>query len=331
MRVILPAMYDLIEHLATFPENGRFQSYTYQRIAGSANNILYRATNEVHDLAVKFTVRDARNRARREFNALLALESCEPDIAPRPVYLNEARYAQPVVVQTWLNGEVTAVPPQTDADWQQLISHYATLSTITPEKVDVDLETAVMSMRSLQGGLDQIQWQLDQIPKLHRPAMLTNLLLALPTSPPSNFPTVSPRALCRIDSNTLNFIRRPGAWASVDWEYSGWGDPAFEIADMMSHPQFMAVSAARWQWVMALYAELTGDETAVIRIQTYYPLMLVWWVARFARSLYEVPRGLDERLAIRPIGWELVAKEKMFAYGRLAEQVLMGKRPFKSK
>ena len=317
-------MYDLIEHLAKFPENGRFQAYAYQRISGSANNILYRATNDSQDFAVKFTVCDARKRARREFNALLALESCALDIAPRPVYLNEARYAQPVVVQTWLDGEVTAVPPQTDADWQQIISHYATLATVTPEKADVDLETAVMSMSSLQEGLDQIQWQLDQIPELHRLAMLTNLLLALPTSPPSNFPTVSPLALCRVDSNTLNFIRRPGAWASVDWEYSGWGDPAFEIADMMSHPKFMAVSATRWQWVMALYEEMTGDETAVIRIQAYYPLMLVWWVARFARSLYEVPRGLDERLVVRPIGWEIEAKEKMLAYGRLAEQALEG-------
>ena len=316
-------MYDLIEYLTTFPENGRFQSYVYQRISGSANNILYRVTNEEHDLAIKFTVRDARHRAHREFHALLAMESCAPNIAPRPLYLDEESYTQPVVVQTWLAGEVTSDPPQTDDEWHKLISHYATLATITPKKVDVVLETAVMSMSSLQEGLRHIQWQLERIPESHRPPILTKLLANLPTSPPSNFPTTTPTALCRVDSNTLNFIRRPGVWASVDWEYSGWGDPAFEIADMMSHPKFMNVSAERWSWVMQLYAEMTGDETAVTRIQTYYPLMLVWWVARFARGLYEVPRGLDERLATRPVGWELEAEEKMRWYGELAYEVLV--------
>jgi len=108
---MLATMYDLIEYLSTFPENGRFQSYVYQRISGSANNILYRATNEEHDIAVKFTVRDARHRAHREFHALLALESCAPNIAPQPLYLDEESYTQPVVVQTWLAREVVAALP----------------------------------------------------------------------------------------------------------------------------------------------------------------------------------------------------------------------------
>lgn len=316
-------MYDLIEHLATFPENGRFQYYSYQRISGGANNILYRVTNDAHDLAVKFTVRDERHRARREFHALLALESCALDIAPRPVLLDEESYAQPVVVQTWLEGAVTPVPPQTDAEWHQLISHYATLSTITQDKVDVALETAVITFTSLQDGLDYIQWQIDRIPAAHRPDILTDLLANLPVSQPTTFLTQTPTALCRVDSNTLNFIRRSGGWASVDWENSGWGDPAYEIADMMSHPKYMRVLAERWQWVIQLYAELTGDETAVLRIQTYYPLMLVWWVARFARGLYEVPRGLDERLAARPNGWEFEVQKKMAVYGSVAWEMLM--------
>jgi len=197
------------------------------------------------------------------------------------------------------------------------------LATITPDKVDVVLETAVMSMSNLQEGLSHIQWQLERIPESHSPPILTKLLVNLPTSPPSNFPPTTPTALCRVDSNTLNIIRRPGVWASVDWEYSGWGDPAFEIADMMSHPKFMNVSAERWAWVMQMYAEMAGDETAVTRIQTYYPLMLVWWVARFARGLYEVPRGLDERLVTRPVCWALEAEEKMRWYGELAYEILV--------
>jgi hypothetical protein len=36
--------------------------------------------------------------------------------------------------------------------------------------------------------------------------------------------------LYRCDNNLRNFVRRPGCWASVDWEYGGWGDPAFDAA-----------------------------------------------------------------------------------------------------
>jgi aminoglycoside phosphotransferase (APT) family kinase protein len=319
---MLAVMEYLIAHLTTFPENGRFQSYTYQRIDGSDNNILYRTTSEKHNLAFKFTIRDARHRARREFQALSALTRCGLDIAPQPLFLDEESYAQPVVVQTWLEGKVTAVPPQTNAEWQQLISHYATLATISPDKVNIPLETAVVNFANPQDGLDCIQRHLARIPESHRPDILTNLLSKLPACLPSNFQTSTPIALCRVDGNTLNFIRRPSVWASVDWENSGWGDPAFEIADMMTHPKFMEIPEERWQWVMAMYEEMTGDETDVIRIKTYYPLMLVWWVARFARGLYEIPRGLDERLVTRDVGWQLSTQEKMIRYANLAQKML---------
>ncbi|VAW33676.1 hypothetical protein MNBD_CHLOROFLEXI01-4431 [hydrothermal vent metagenome] len=58
----------LLSYLANFPENGRFQDTLYQHISGGFNNVLYRITNEQHDLVVKFTVRDERRRARRELN-----------------------------------------------------------------------------------------------------------------------------------------------------------------------------------------------------------------------------------------------------------------------
>jgi hypothetical protein len=32
--------------------------------------------------------------------------------------------------------------------------------------------------------------------------------------------------------------------------------------------------------------------------------MLVWWTARLARTLYEVPRGGDQRLAPRSAAWQ---------------------------
>lgn len=76
-------MRDLLTYLAGTPVDGRWCQWQIQRLGGSANNILYRATSSDSDLAVKFTIRDARSRARREYNALLGLDrrlaACPPD------------------------------------------------------------------------------------------------------------------------------------------------------------------------------------------------------------------------------------------------------------
>jgi hypothetical protein len=121
-----------------------------------------------------------------------------------------------------------------------------------------------------------------------------------------------------VDNNTLNFIRRPGRWASVDWENAGWGDPAFDIADWMTHAAYLDVSPERWDWVVEEYSSLVDDVTVVQRIWTYYKILLVWWVARLARYLYEVPRGLDPRLVEWPQGWRADLEGKYERYLALA-------------
>jgi len=97
-------MHQLLAHLATWPEDGRFHSHTYQKINGGANNILYKVSGDDGVLAVKFTLRDSRRRAWREFQALTALQAHGLAIAPKPVLLDEDSYSQPVVVQEWLDG-----------------------------------------------------------------------------------------------------------------------------------------------------------------------------------------------------------------------------------
>lgn len=299
----------LLTHLAAFPANGRFHKWHYERMGGSANNVLYRATSPQSDVAVKFTIADARRRAWREFQALKALPAAGLTLAPTPLRLDETTYAQPVVVQSWLDGEVTAAPPQTDADWQQLVAHYAALTAVTPQTSPVALADAIHNFRSPAHALKQIEQQLTAVPPNHQPDPVRQLIdTAQRHFPPATnrqplFANI-PITLCRVDPNTLNFVRRPDGWRSVDWENSGWGDPAFEMADLMAHPKYTAVPPERWQWLKHTYQQLTGDKTAVTRIDAYYPLMLVWWVARFTRALYEVPRGQDQRLAPRRADWQ---------------------------
>ena len=54
----------LLDHLAAAAPAAarRWRDWRVERIAGGANNLLYRATGRDADLAIKFTIRDARDR-----------------------------------------------------------------------------------------------------------------------------------------------------------------------------------------------------------------------------------------------------------------------------
>jgi hypothetical protein len=82
----------------------------------------------------------------------------------------------------------------------------------------------------------------------------------------------------------------------------------------MTHPAYEGVTSARWEQLIAAYAEQRADPGARVRIQTYYTIMLVWWVVRWARYLYEVPRGLDPRLVSRPATWREETEQKYARY-----------------
>ena len=89
----------------------------------------------------------------------------------------------------------------------------------------------------------------------------------------------------------------------VDWENSGWGDPTFEIAELIAHPAYLAVPQTRWDWVIDTYCRMVGQPDMRHRIETHLRIYRIWWVARFARYLYEVPRQRDQRLVVRDAAW----------------------------
>ncbi|HYN88439.1 MAG TPA: phosphotransferase, partial [Ardenticatenaceae bacterium] len=107
--VLLRPLLDYLA-VATGEVASGWRDWRIETIHGGTNNRLYRTTNPFGSFVVKFTIRDSRNRAGREYNALLALQQVAPSIAPRPVFLDTDSYAQPVVVQTWLEGAVSTTP-----------------------------------------------------------------------------------------------------------------------------------------------------------------------------------------------------------------------------
>jgi len=301
------------------PVDASWQGWQIERTAGGWCNLLYRVRGHGLDLAVKFTIRDARDRAGREYAALHALRQAGLSIAPEPLLLDQTSYPQPVVVQTWIEGLVSQDPPETNDEWEDLVQHLALVHSVTPRTTDIDLPRGVRSPLTIEQARAAVHEQVDHVPGHARPESLDVLLRRFERT---RYPSLPPAemSLCRIDSNTLNFIRNPGSWSSVDWENAGWSDPTFDVADLTTHASYLAVPPERWDWVIERYCQLAnkGQETAE-RIQVHRQILIVWWAARIARYLYEIPRGLDPRLAEWPAGWEEDLGKKYARYVRLAE------------
>jgi aminoglycoside phosphotransferase (APT) family kinase protein len=311
---------ELLQHLDTtrpvMPETWR--GWRITPVTGGANNLLHRATGEDGDYAVKFTVRDDRDRAGREYAALSALRQAGLSVAPEPIWLERERYRQPVVVQSWLDGETLAGPPQSDAEWAAFLDHYDAVHSVTPQRSTLELASGYVNVSSGEAGQTLVREHAGKLPLDTRPAPLQELLARFDAWSPPKWPAPA-QTLVRVDGNWRNFLRCVDGLASVDWEYSGWGDPAFELAELALHPAYAGVPRARWDQLTLDYARRSGDPTAALRIQTYTAIMLVWWVVRWARFLYETPRGLDARLVSRSADWLIEVERQYERYLALAQ------------
>jgi aminoglycoside phosphotransferase (APT) family kinase protein len=243
----------LLDYFAvTLPETTTsWERWQIAPIRGGANNLLYHVCRDDEHgdygdpLAVKFCIRDARDRAGREYAALLALQQAGLAIAPRPVLLEQTAYPHPLIVQTWLDGQVADDPPIEDAEWECLLRHLAAVHRFIPQATAIPLRQAVLAMGNTDSGKRRILEQVERIPAEVQPDTLRGLVAQMVRTTFPEWPAPQP-ALCRCDITPSNFIRGPDDWKSVDWEYSGWGDPALDIAGLMAHPACAKVPVSRW-------------------------------------------------------------------------------------
>ncbi|MEM6428700.1 MAG: phosphotransferase [Deinococcota bacterium] len=288
----------VLAHLASqeFPQQGYTSGWCYQRVSGGANNLLYKAVRGHQQVAIKFTPRDERQRAAREYYALQAIQQTGYVLAPKALYLDTTTFVYPVMVQTWLEGEVKQQPPLTDGDWTRLLEHFLTIHSITSDKLNDhyknNLQPAALTAFSMDDAVNLVNAQLAKSPASQELTNTTARLSQLTITTPRQQP-----CLCRTDSNILNLIWQTDTLYSVDWENSGWGNPLFELAELTAHPSYLDVDDARWHHFVDAYVHSLGVPELAKPIFVYRHVILVWWLARLARYLYELPLGRDTRLA----------------------------------
>jgi aminoglycoside phosphotransferase (APT) family kinase protein len=317
---LTPLLDALVAHLDAPPAS--IESWQVQRILGGQNNVLFRATSDDDSIAVKFTRRDARDRAGREFAALQLLEQVDSSLAPVPLLLDRDSYALPVVVQSWLTGGTSATVP-TSAEWGLLIDHLRAIHRIKLEQATAPIPPAVLTMTSADDGVQRVLGGWHGQPAGTFTPEVDALVERVrgrnwPTWPQPEL------TLCRVDPNILNFVRLPTRWASVDWENSGWGDPAFEVADLLAHPAYTTVPAGMWKELIVAYSLGNDDQTLMLRIRTYLALMLADWAVFFARKAHEYAQGRLQtpRLVDRPASWYATLPQQAAHYLAAAKAAL---------
>jgi len=197
----------LLDYLARAERraDGRWNIWQIVNIDGGRNNRLYRASCALGDLVVKFTIRDERDRAGREFGALTALRQAGLVLAPVPLLLDRDRYALPVVVQTWLEGDVGDAVPASDDEWELLLRHLVAVHSVTPDTADVDLPTATINAYNASEGRQLIRESVALIPPDERPETLRELLPRFEAAFLIDWEEKHV-ALIRLDNNIPNYV-----------------------------------------------------------------------------------------------------------------------------
>ena len=279
------------------------------RVAGGANNALYRVETGGRWYACKLCVADERRRAAREYGALRLLQAAGLDLAPQPVWLDESCSVVPfpTVVYRWVAGEPLGSLP-TDGQLAALLESYHHIHSLRQQDLkDFDLPSAWFHwfdftpyLEELRGFLaDYGTWLATSEPggcelrdRLARlvedcTAVLTN---AAVDPGRGRFPL----RLCRVDPNLANGIwGTDGRLRWVDWEYSGWGDPALDLAELRWHAGLAELSPAQHAGLREGYRRPDDDPDFEKRVAAWDRLLATRWPFLILRWLWCEHHGPD--------------------------------------
>jgi aminoglycoside phosphotransferase (APT) family kinase protein len=268
-------------------------------------------------------VADDRRRAWREWVALDRMRRAGPRLAPEPVaYLPDGPLPQPVVVYRWtegaaLTGQITSVQ-----DLSELVLALRTIHR-APDLPDIEPMIAYHQPPDYAGYLAEIRENVDRVQAWARrqeseagprPDWAADLPLLAPvigetatlaeqlvcaSGMSGAYPTP---ALIRVDGNLDNILRDACRRLTfVDWEYSGAGDPACDLAELRWHPGASHLPDEWWDVALDDYPPLPGDVEFQKRLALYNRLLPIWWVGRSALYLLEGAGHMPARPRLTPI------------------------------
>ena len=289
---------------------------TVRRVTGGANNALYRIETDGHYYACKLCVADERRRAAREYGTLRLLHAAGLDVAPRPLWLDASRTIVPfpAVVYRWLPGESLSPSPAAQ-QLAALLESYHRIHTLRQRDYErfglldawfhwFDFELYLAELHDFlgeygawlaatdpdgQGLRDRLAWLVDSC---------AEVIAALAVNPGREH---VPLRLCRVDPNLANTVwGEDGRLRWVDWEYSGWGDPALDLAELRWHAALAELSELQQAWLRENYRRPAGDPGFGERLAVWDRLLATRWPFLILRRLWSEHHGSDRVRLTQP-------------------------------
>jgi thiamine kinase-like enzyme len=113
-----------------------------------------------------------------------------------------------------------------------------------------------------------------------------------------------PLCLCRVDPNLQNAIWCvDGHLRWVDWEYSGWGDPALDLAELRWHAGLMDLEDNQHAWLRDSYPRRQDDPHFDARLAVWDHLLAARWPFLTLRALWSCYNG-PHRLRLSSPGFD---------------------------
>jgi aminoglycoside phosphotransferase (APT) family kinase protein len=283
-----------------------------ERSSQGLNQTIYRVRIGDNVYACKLFVVDERRRAEREWTALRSLYQAGLKLGPEPVaYAPEGPLPLPAIVYRWVNGVPLSASLMGEDEVVQLVDTLQQLHRVRPA-ADI---TPLVAWRQPEGFRTYLAEIRAFVDRYREWAMGPGLRAELPTwaaGLPELLPMVEEvvhrseaavagadgdgrwpvNALVRADGSLDNVVRdETGRLVFLDWEFSGWGDPAFDLAGLRWYPRNLAIPHKFWQTAFCAYVPCPEDVDFTARLELYNQLLPAWWVARSTVHLIE---GVDQ-------------------------------------
>ncbi len=319
-----------------FGEGGNFK---IQHVFGGSNNALFRIETESEVFACKLCVEDGRRRAAREYGALKTIYSARIDIAPEPLFLDESKsmVPYPVVFYRWTEGKPLQ-SPTTQRQLNNFLNSYHQLHSIQPFNNSPFQFDAWFHWFDFEQYLQEITELFD----LYTPWLKNhfrsgaNLRDRLKDICKQCSKVISkanvdpgkiniPLRLVRVDPNSANAItdsKDKIRW--VDWEYSGWGDPALDLAELRWHAALQPLGEETLKWLRTNYKPSFVDPDFSERLRIWDHILATRWPLLILRVLWSNHNGPDrKRLSNLVIPTDQLLARLVY-YLELAENLFLG-------
>lgn len=289
-------------------ENYERNGIVITRVRGGANNAMYRVSAGGEDYAVKLCVKDERQRARREFNALTFLRAANIDLAPEPILLDEScdHVPFPLVIYRWVWGESLSLPLN-DEQLRWILTATHAIQCVSREKFsNAKLDDAWFHWFAFEPYLSELRnfqkqygnWLGAQNAEGRQLAaraerLVESCIKVVSASRVDPSREKIALRLAHVDWNLANVIQSPGGLSWVDWEFSGWGDPALELADLRWHIALDGLTEGQHRFLRENYHCPAGEANFEKRVAIWDAILATRWVFLIARNLWSVHNGPD--------------------------------------